>query len=94
MELQLSLEEKLLEQKAEFPEEMNSLLDRVPEIVEPSRSKEADKVNEMIDAILNFEVKQRGGLSTITIWRPAHKLRAPLHPNRTKLLAQKLHSFF
>ena len=67
MELQLSLEKKLLEQKAEFPEEMNSLLDQVPEIVEPSRSKEPDKVNEMIDAILNFEVKQRGGLNTITI---------------------------
>ena len=67
MELQLSLEEKLLKQKAEFLETMNSLLDRVPEIVEPSRSKEPDKISGMIDAILNFEVKQRGGLNTITI---------------------------
>ena len=53
--------------KAEFPEEMDCLLDRVPEIVESSRSKEPDKVSGMIDAILNFEVKQRGGLNTITI---------------------------
>ena len=37
----------------------------------------------MIDAILNFEVKQRDGLNII--WRPALKLRAPLHPNWTKL---------
>ena len=67
MELQLSLEEKLIEQKAEFPEGMYDLLDRVPEIVESSRSKEPDKVSGMIDAISNFEVKQRGGLNTITI---------------------------
>ncbi|GMY05867.1 cytochrome c biogenesis protein CCS1, chloroplastic isoform X1 [Fagus crenata] len=31
--------------KAEFPEEMNRLLDRVPEIVESSRSKEPDKIS-------------------------------------------------
>ena len=33
--------------------------------------------------ILNFEVKQRGDLNTN--WCPAHKLRALLHPNWTKL---------
>lgn len=31
--------------KAEFPEEMNRLLDQVPEIVESSLSKEADRVS-------------------------------------------------
>ena len=31
--------------KAEFPEEMDCLLDRVPEIVESSRSQEPDKVS-------------------------------------------------
>ena len=45
MELWLSLEEKLIEHKAEFPEEMDRLLDQVPEIVESSRSKEPDKVS-------------------------------------------------
>lgn len=31
--------------KAEFPEEMNRLLDRVPEIVESSDSKEPDRIS-------------------------------------------------
>nr|POE99647.1 tobamovirus multiplication protein 3 [Quercus suber] len=58
---------KINRAKAEFPEEMNILVDRVPEMVESSRAKEPDKVSGMIDTILNFEVKQRGGLNTITI---------------------------